>query len=54
MPVQVYLNTLSRSWPNTQIIVTGSQVVKRRDLKIPENCKVMSDPSGFLDFIVNN
>ena len=54
MPVQVYLNTLSRSWPNTQIIVTGSQVVKRRDLKIPENCKVMSDPSGFLEFIVNN
>ena len=35
MPVQVYLNTLSRSWPNTQILVTGSQIVKRRDLKIP-------------------
>jgi methanogenic corrinoid protein MtbC1 len=54
MPVQVYLNTLSRSWPNTQIIVTGSQVVKRRDLKIPENCRVMSDPTSFLEFIVNN
>lgn len=54
MPVQVYLNTLSRSWPNTQILVTGSQVVKRRDLKIPENCKVIADPSSFLEFIESN
>jgi DNA-binding transcriptional MerR regulator len=54
MPVQVYLNTLSRSWPNTQILVTGSQVVKRRDLKMPENCKVIADPSSFLEFIENN
>lgn len=54
MPVQVYLNTLSRSWPNTQILVTGSQVVKRRDLKIPENCRVISDPTSFLQFLETN
>ena len=54
MPVQVYLNTLSRSWPNTQILVTGSQVVKRRDLKIPENCRVISDPTSFLKFLETN
>lgn len=54
MPVQVYLNTLARSWPNTQILVTGSQVVKRRDLKIPENCRIIADPTSFLEFIENN
>ena len=54
MPVQVYLNTLSRSWPNTQILVTGSQVVKRRDLKIPENCRVIADPTSFLHFLETN
>ncbi len=54
MPVQVYLNTLSRSWPNTQILVTGSQVVKRRDLKIPENCRVIADPTSFLQFLETN
>jgi len=54
MPVQVYLNTLSRSWPNTQILVTGSQIVKRRDLKIPSNCVVMNDPMSFLRFLENN
>jgi DNA-binding transcriptional MerR regulator len=54
IPVQVYLNTLSRSWPNTQILVTGSQVVKRRDLKIPENCRVISDPTSFIQFLETN
>ncbi len=54
IPLQVYLNTLSRSWPNTQILVTGSQVVKRRDLKIPENCRVISDPTSFLHFLETN
>ena len=54
MPVQVYLNTLSRTWPSTQILITGSQVVKRRDLKIPGNCAIMSDPISFLHFIHNN
>jgi DNA-binding transcriptional MerR regulator len=54
MPVQVYLNTLSRSWPNTQILVTGPQIVKRRDLKIPTNCVVMNDPMSFLRFLENN
>ena len=54
IPVQVYLNTLSRSWPNTQILVTGSQVVKRRDLKIPENCRVIADPTSFLHFLETN
>lgn len=54
MPVQVYLNTLSRSWPNTQILVTGSQVVKRRDLKIPENCRVITDPTSLLQFLETN
>ena len=54
MPVQVYLNTLSRSWPNTQILVTGPQIVKRRDLKIPSNCLVMNDPMTFLRFLENH
>lgn len=54
IPVQVYLNTLSRSWPNTQILITGSQIVKRRDLKIPQNCRVFGDPSSFIEFIEKN
>lgn len=48
MPVQVYIQTLCRNWPNTQILVTGAQVVKRRDLKVPANCRVIASPDDFL------
>lgn len=51
MPVQVYLQTLSRNWPNTQILVTGAQVVKRRDLKIPSNSRVITSPDDFLVYL---
>jgi hypothetical protein len=51
MPVQVYIQTLARNWPNTKILVTGTQVVKRRDLKIPSNCKIITSPNDFLVFL---
>jgi methanogenic corrinoid protein MtbC1 len=51
MPVQVYIQTLARNWPNTKILVTGTQVVKRRDLKIPSNCRVITSPDDFLVFL---
>ena len=48
MPVQVYIQTLSRNFPNTRILITGSQVVKRRDLKLPSNCQIIGSPADFL------
>jgi len=51
MPVQVYIQTLARNWPNTQILVTGTQVVKRRDLKMPINCRIITSPDDFLVFL---
>lgn len=51
MPIQVYVNTLSRNWPNTTILLTGSQIVKRRDLKVASNCKVIANPDDFLEFL---
>lgn len=51
MPIQVYVNTLARNWPNTTILLTGSQIVKRRDLKVANNCKVIANPDDFLEFL---
>lgn len=51
MPIQVYVNTLSRNWPTTTICLTGSQIVKRRDLKVAANCKVIASPDDFLEFL---
>lgn len=51
MPIQVYLNTLARNWPNTKICLTGSQVVKRKDLKLGANCRIIANPDDFIEFL---
>ncbi len=51
MPVQVYVNTLSRSFAKTTVLLTGNQVVKRKDLKLPANCKVIASPEDFIVFL---
>jgi radical SAM superfamily enzyme YgiQ (UPF0313 family) len=51
MPIQVYINTITRKWPNTTICLTGSQVTKRKDLKTPTNCKIFANPDDFIEFI---
>jgi len=51
MPIQVYINTITRKWPNTTICLTGSQVTKRKDLKTPPNCRIFANPDDFIEFI---
>lgn len=51
MPVQVYMNTLSRSFPSTDVLLTGNQVIKRRDLKIPSNVRIIASPDDFLVYL---
>jgi MerR family transcriptional regulator, light-induced transcriptional regulator len=51
MPIQVYVNTLHRNWPDIPICLTGNQIVRRRDLKVPANCNIISSPQTFMDFL---
>lgn len=53
MPIQVYVNTLHRNWADIPICLTGNQIVRRRDLKVPENCHIISTPKTFIDFLDN-
>lgn len=47
VPVQVYLQSLHRTFPDVPVILTGKQVIRRRDLKLPENCYVVATPDDF-------
>ncbi len=53
-PVDVYINMLSRNWPDSQILITGGQVVKRRDLTLAANCAVIENPEAFFRFVDAN
>ena len=51
IPIQVYINTLARNWPTTTICLTGNQIVKRRDLKAPSNCRIIASPNDFYTYL---
>lgn len=51
IPVQVFMNTLSRSWPDTQILLTGGQVLKKKDLRLPPNCRIVRNSAEFTQCI---
>ena len=51
MPIQVYINTITRKWPDRTICLTGSQVTKRKDLKTPPNCRIIANLDDFIEFI---
>ena len=39
--VQIFVNTLSKSWPDAQIYVTGFLIVTHPDLQVPANVRVL-------------
>lgn len=51
LPTQIFINAMSKSWPHTKILLTGMQVVKRKDLHFPSNVLVMNNPAEFVSFI---
>ncbi|MBU6324825.1 MAG: MerR family transcriptional regulator [Bacteroidetes bacterium] len=51
LPTQIFINAISKSWPDTKILLTGMQVIKRKDLHIPGNVLVLNNPGEFIAFI---
>lgn len=52
VPIEIYLQSLHRTFTDTPVLLTGMQVVRRKDLKLPPNMHILSrieELSGFLD-----
>jgi DNA-binding transcriptional MerR regulator len=52
VPIEIYMQSLQRTFPDTPVLITGSQVVRRKDLKAPQNVMIISrheDLTSFLD-----
>jgi DNA-binding transcriptional MerR regulator/methylmalonyl-CoA mutase cobalamin-binding subunit len=49
--VQTFVNNLGKYWKDTTILLSGSQVVNKKDLKIPDNMRVLSSPDELLGFL---
>lgn len=46
--VQTFINKLSKSWPDTTIILTGYLILSNTALVLPNNVKVIKDPSELI------
>jgi hypothetical protein len=51
VPIQVYVHSLQRTFPGTPVLLTGKQVIRRRDLKLPQGIRVVSSSYEFNEAI---
>lgn len=51
--VQTFINNLGKQWKDTEILISGSQVINKKELKIPANFTILNNPSGLFKFLEN-
>jgi DNA-binding transcriptional MerR regulator/methylmalonyl-CoA mutase cobalamin-binding subunit len=49
--IQYFVNTLSENWPNTTILLSGNQILNKRDLQVPENVRLIYSPKDFDQYL---
>lgn len=49
--IQTFINNLGKHWKDTEILISGNQIINRKDLKIPENVNVLNSPMALFDFL---
>lgn len=49
--IQYFVDTLSKGFPKSQILLSGSQVLGKLDLKIHENVKLIKSPAEFIQYL---
>lgn len=49
--IQTFINLLGKQWKETHVILSGNQVANKRDLKLPQNFKVVNNPSEFIAYL---
>ncbi|MBS3913521.1 MAG: MerR family transcriptional regulator [Bacteroidetes bacterium] len=51
LPTEVLITTLSRIFQDSKVWLSGSQIVKKKELRLPANCKVVRDMENFIQFL---
>lgn len=49
--IQTFINNLGKHWKDTSILLSGSQIVNKKELKLPENVQVLATPDDLLEFL---
>lgn len=49
--VQTFINILGKQWKNTQILLSGAQVVNRKDIKFPSNFRILNHAKDLFEHL---
>jgi len=49
--IQTFIQQLAKNWSDTQILLSGSQILNKKDLKLADNIKIISSPEEFIHFL---
>lgn len=49
--IQTFINNLGKNWKETQVLLSGSQIVSKRELKIHDNIRVIANPGELIQFL---
>jgi DNA-binding transcriptional MerR regulator len=49
--IQAFINNLGKHWKDTEVLLSGSQIVNKRELKIPDNVHVLANPPELISFL---
>jgi MerR family transcriptional regulator, light-induced transcriptional regulator len=49
--IQHFVDTLSKEWQDTTILLSGNQILNKRDLEVPANVQLVFSPSHFSDIL---
>ncbi len=51
--VQTFINNLGKQWKDTEVLLSGTQVINKKELKIPSNFTILNNPAGLFKFLEN-
>lgn len=49
--IQTFINNLGKYWKDTEILLSGVQIVNKKELKFPENVRVLANPGELIVFL---
>ncbi len=49
--IQSFINNLGKYWKDTQVLLSGTQIVNKKELKMPDNVRVLASPPELIAFL---
>lgn len=49
--IQTFISNLGRHWKDCEILLSGAQIVNKKELRVPDNIRILNSPSDLFQFL---